>query len=529
MTSELPQDEQVDTRKKMLRGGIFMSMSPFSSLILGLIVSWQITLFISPSQYGLFEWFNVLSSFFITLIPFRMPNALGRYIAYSIGKEDEVSVERLRKSLTVLSMILVPVSGLVAFLVTPFVLSSVGRGSEYLLIDGLIFTFGVMALNLSAFTKSIASAYREFRSLGIGNFLANVTSQVVVLVLIPLGWGIRALFMKSLVLGLFTAIFLYLTVKNIFSIRGALYPLKPLIKFAYPPIIAFLFAYVLNEVLIRAIFQYYGTLGFGGDLGLYGFASRLVTFVNAFTIGYYSTIGSYYTVALGKSTKDLNDVFQWTVRMSFFVFTPMIVICLVMAPSAFLMVFPHYYWAYQYFAILTIQLYFFLFLRPLHAVLSASAKTEYILASSILASIISGFLMFILIDYGLMLVLVGYISNGLFIALFSVIFVKKSVPDLNLNVAKIWQFSIVAFFALGPAVVVHFLRINPILELVINVTMFVAIYVGATRFLRLVTDSEIRKAMVFLPARLVKPVTKFLILLFIRKSEANHTSMRNQE
>ena len=529
MTTEMPSNDQVDVRKKMLRGGVFMSMSPFASLILGLIVSWQIQLFISPGQYGLFEWYNVLSSFFITLVPFRLPSALGRYIGFSIGKEDDESVNKLRKSLTAISLILVPVSGLIAFFITPIVLSSIGRGSEYLILDGLIFSFGVMCINLSAFTKSVASAYREFRNLGIGNFLANVTSQVAVLVLIPLNWGIRALFMKSLILGLFTALFLYFTVKNIWSLKGPMYPLKPLIKFAYPPIVAFLFAYTLNEVLIRAIFQYYDTLGFSGELGLYGFAVRIVTFVNAFTIGYYSTIGSYYTVALGKSTKDLNDVFQWTVRMSFFIFTPMIVICLVMAPSAFLMVFPLYYWAYQYFAILIIQLYFFLFLRPLHAILSASANTQYILASSILASIISGFLMFILIDYGLLFVMIGYISNGFFSALFSAIFVRKCVPDVNLRVTRIMQFSIIAFSALAPSVVIHFLQIDPLLEILTNLSLFILIYIGATRFRRLVTVSEIRKATVFLPSRLVGPVTKFLVSLFVRRGESNREITSSQK
>jgi O-antigen/teichoic acid export membrane protein len=521
MTTEIPSNGVVAERKKMLRGGVFMSLSPFASLILGLVVSWQIQLFISPEQYGLFEWYNVLSSFFITLIPFRLQSALGRYIAYSIGKDDEESVQSLRKSLTIITLILVPVSGLIAFFVTPFVLTALGRGTEYILIDGLIFTLGVMSINLSAFTKSVASAYREFRSLGIGNLVANTASQVVVLVLIPLNWGIRALFMKSVILGLFAVLFLHLTVKNIWSLKGSMYPLKPLIKFAYPPILAFLFAYALNEVLIRAIFQYYASLGFSGELGLYGFAVRLVTFANAFTLGYYSTVGSYYTVALGKSSKDLNDIFQWTVRMSFFIFIPIIVLCLAMAPSAFLMVFPAYYWAYQYFAILILQMFSYLFLRPLQAVLSASANTQYILVSSILAAVLSGFLMFVFVDYGLLFVTLGYVSSPFISAFFSAIFVKRCVPDVKLRVARIVPISIIAFSALFPATAVHFLRIEPFLELVLNVLIFVVLYIGATRLLRLVTSSEIRKATVFLPARLTEPVTKILISIFVRREESN--------
>ncbi|MFX1561338.1 MAG: lipopolysaccharide biosynthesis protein, partial [Promethearchaeota archaeon] len=514
-------------RKKMLRGGVFMSMSPIASLILGLVVSWQIQLFISTEQYGLFEWYNVLSSFFITMIPFRLPSAFGRYIAFSSGKKEEI--DRLVKSSTIVTLILVPVSGLVAFFITPFVLSSLGRGSEYMLLDGLIFTIGVMSINLSAFTKSTASGYREFRNLGIGQLIANVASQVTVIVLIPLNWGIRALFIKSVILGLFTVLFLYFSIKNIWSLRGAMYPLKPLIKYAYPAIISFLFAYALNEVLIRAIFQHYVSLGFNEELGLYGFAVRMVTFVNAFTLGYYSTLGAYYAQALGRSTKELNDIFQWTVRMSFFLFTPLIVLCLAMAPSAFLLVFPGYYWAYQYFAILIIQLFFFLFLRPLNTVLSASANTQHILASSILGSIISGFLMFILVDYGLLFVMAGYISSGLFAAFFSGVFVKREVPEIDLRVKKIMPISIIAFSTLFPAAGIHFLRIDPVIELISNVVMFIAIYIAASRFLRLVTVSEITKATVFLPARLVEPATRFLILIFIRKGEANQMSAGSQK
>jgi len=527
MTAEMPINGQVDVRKKMLRGGVYMSLSPIASLILGLVVSWQIQLFISTEQYGLFEWYNVLSSFFITLIPFRLPSAFGRYIAYS-SSNDEVSIQSLVKTSTVLTLILVPVSGVVAFFITPFVLTSLGRGTEYLIVDGLIFTLGVMSINLSAFAISVASGYREFQSRGIAELIANVASQVVVIVLIPLGWGIRALFVKSIVLGLITALFLYFTVRNIWSLKGSMYPLGPLMKYAYPAIISFLFAYLLNEVLIRAIFQHYVSLGFSSELGLYGFAVRMVTFVNAFSLGYYGILGSYYTEALGRSTKDLNDVFQWTVRMSFFIFTPMIVVCLAMAPSAFLIVFPRYYWAYQYFAILILQLFFFLFLRPLQSVLSAAAKTQHILASTILSSIASGFLMYIMVDYGLLFVVLGYISNGFFAAIFSAIFVKRIVPEVNLRVTKIMPISIIAFSALLPAAGVHFLRINPLLELMTNLAIFITIYIGTTRLLSLVTISEIRKATVFLPAKLVEPITKFLILLFIRRGVVEQDTINNQ-
>lgn len=523
MTTEISQNEQDAVRKKMLRGGVFMSLSPVASLILGLIVLWMIQSYISAEQYGLFEWFNVLSSFFITILPFRLPSAFGRYIAYSSGQDEVDTIDSLITSSTVMTLLLVPVSGLVAFLITPIVFSSLGLGTQYLLIDGIIFTFGVMSINLSAFTTSVATGQREFKNLGIAKLIANVASQCTVVVLIPLNWGISALLMKSVILGLITTIFLYFTVKNIWSLKGSRYPLKPLIKYAYPAIISFLFAYILNEILIRVIFQQYASMGFTEELGLYGFAVRIVTFINALSLGYYSILGSYYSQALGRSPKDLNEVFQWTVRMSFFLFTPLFVVCLVVAPSVFLIVFPVYYWAYKYFVILIIQLIFLLFVRPLHAVLSAAAKTQHILVTSILGALGSGALMVLAFSFGLQMVVLAYISVSVFVVFFSIIFVRKTVPEINLRVKKVGPISVVALSSLVPAVIIHYMRLEPPYEFVINALVFLLIYVAGARFLRLITISEIRKATVFLPTKLVSPFAKFLILIFVRREKEART------
>ena len=73
MTAPNPPKGRTEEKTELLKGSVFMSISPVTSLVMGLLVTWLIQVYITPEQYGVFEWFNVLSSFFITIIPFQLP------------------------------------------------------------------------------------------------------------------------------------------------------------------------------------------------------------------------------------------------------------------------------------------------------------------------------------------------------------------------------------------------------------------------------------------------------------------------
>jgi len=513
MDNSVSEPSSIGDKQKVIRGGVFLTASPAAALILGVFITVLIGDYILPEEYAVFEWFNVMSSFFLTIIPFQIPNAIGRYIAVAKGGADQSAIESLVKSATVLSLMLVPVSGIVAFTMTPFVFSFVGIGAQYSILDTLIFSVGVMSLNLSAFTQSVSSGFQEFEKLGIARFLGNLVSQGFLIVLIPLGWGIRALLTKWVLLGLFTAILLTLTIRRIWSLRGSLHPLKPLIAFAYPAIISFLFAYALNELLVRSIFQLYADQN---ELGLYGFAVRLTTFINALTLGFHNAIGPHYAQAVGQGgSLALGREVQWTLKMSFFLFLPLIMGTIVIAPAVFRIVFPVYYWSYRYFAILMMQLFFFLFVRPYSSVLGAVAKTKQVLVSSVVASIVSGILMLLMIDYGLLFVVIGYASGAFFYALVTSFWVKRDV-GIGLGVRQVAPMIITSFATIVPAALIHFMRPNPFVELAANLVMFFLIYLVSIRFLRLVTANEIRKATLFLPERMSSPLSRFLIRLFTR-------------
>ncbi|MFW9848212.1 MAG: lipopolysaccharide biosynthesis protein [Candidatus Thorarchaeota archaeon] len=521
MTAPNPSKGRTEEKTELLKGSVFMSISPVTSLVMGLLVTWVIQVYITPEQYGVFEWFNVLSSFFITIIPFQLPNALGRYIAVSRGENNETTVEGLVKTSTMLALVLVPLSGLTSIIFTPYVLAGVGVTTGFSYLDILIFTFGVMSLNLSAFTVGITSGFQEFKKLGIGNFLSNTISQTAVVILILTGWGIQALLLKFVLTGLILSIFLSSTLRKIWSLKGSKYSLRPLISFAYPAILAFLIAYTLNELLIRAIFQYYSDLGYTAELGLFGFASRLMTFINALTLGYYNTLGIFYSEAFGYGGKDqLNIEVKWTLKMSFFLFMPIIIGSVIISPAIFLIVFPSYYWAYLYFSILMFQLVFYLFVRPYTSILGALAKTKQVLASAITASIVSAFGMYLAMNYGLIVTVIAY-SSGSFIQALVTAFWVKFDAKINLGIRQVLPITFISLFSILPAAVIHFLRLNPFLELLIIGAMFIVLYIGCIRYLGWIRASEIQKATLFLPKKLSKPAASLMIRIFTRETSSD--------
>jgi O-antigen/teichoic acid export membrane protein len=505
--------DPIGDKQKVIRGGVFLTLSPVSSLILGLFITILIGEYILPKDYAIFEWFNVLASFFATIIPFQLPSAIGRYVATSKGANDEVALENLTRTSTALTLILVPISGITAFFITPLVFSAVGIGSAYSIVDTLIFCVGIMGLNLSNFAVGIASGHLEFEKVGLSQFLGNVISQGLLIILIPLGWGIQALILKWVVLGFITTISLTISLPKIWSLRGSLYSMKPLIDFAYPSIISFIFGYFFNELLIRSIFQTYFSQS---ELGLYGFAVRLTTFINAIMLGFQNAILPHYAKVFGQSgSQALESELKWTLRLSFFLFLPLIVGSVVIAPAAFLIIFPNYYWSYQYFSILMMQLFFYLFLRPYNAALGAMAKTKQILVSSVIAAVTSGFFMILFVNYSLILVVVAYMSNSFLSAFVSALYVRKEAR-INLNVKTTIPVSIISFSTIIPAALIHFIRLNPFIELVCIFVIFVSVYAISIRSFRLVTAKEIEKAIIFLPGKVAVPLTRALVRVFCK-------------
>jgi O-antigen/teichoic acid export membrane protein len=520
--STLPDDKQ-----RMIRGSILMTLNPITALFLGIIISILINQFIPAENYAIFSWFNIMNSFLITIIPFRFPGAIVRYLAYAKGGKNQEDINGLLKTNTVLSLILIPVSGIVALVATPIFFDiSIGIGGLYSYLDIIIFAVGIMSLNLSTFTVAAMKGLQEFDKIGIAQVVANIISQVTVIVLIIQGIGITALIIKWAIAGILTTLLLALTIRKIWSLQGKLYPLRPLLSFAYPGIVSFLFAFLFQEFLVRFIFQ-----SFISELGLYEFAVRMLSFVTALTIGFYSALGPYYAQALGRGDATaLEREVQWTVKISFFLFLPLIVGIVAISPALFLLLFENYYWSYQYFVILMIQPFLYLFYRPFIAILNSIAKTKLVLIISATSSIVSGLLMILSVNYGVLFVLTGYVSNVFLLVVLayvsSVFFSAlqaglwvKHILGISLGIRRVTPLIIIAVSLIFPAVIIHFFRLPPLIELPVILGLFVFLYTILVRLLRLITANEIRKATLFLPKRLADPLAISLIKIFVRKEK----------
>ncbi|MHA2405726.1 MAG: hypothetical protein ACXACH_03120, partial [Candidatus Hermodarchaeia archaeon] len=106
-------------KQRVLRGSILMTLSPASALFLGIVISYLIELFIPPGIYAIFPWFNLVYTFFGTIIVFRLPMALHYYLAAAKGANQLEELQKLRKTSTILALILAPLSGVITSLVVP--------------------------------------------------------------------------------------------------------------------------------------------------------------------------------------------------------------------------------------------------------------------------------------------------------------------------------------------------------------------------------------------------------------------------
>ncbi|MDO8125199.1 MAG: hypothetical protein Q6364_12570, partial [Candidatus Hermodarchaeota archaeon] len=79
----------------------------------------------------------------------------------------------------------------------------------------------------------------------------------------------------------------------------------------------------------------------------------------------------------------------------------------------------------------------------------------------------------------------------------------------------------IGFIIIPPAMVIHFLYLPPIYELVIIFLMTVVIYLLPIRYLRIMSETEIKKASQLLPKRLAGPFARLVIRLFVRRTN-NH-------
>jgi len=519
-------------KKRMLRGSIFLTLSPVAAFFLGLFISILIADLIPPTNYGVFTWFNLLNTFLVTLVPFRLSGAISRFLAVSKGAEKQDEVNALLKTNTVLTLLLVPIGGVLTFILTPLILNAIpGISGLYSILDVTIFALAIMCLLLSDFTVSALKGIQEFNKVGIAQFIANTIGQSAVIFLLIFGvaiqgnvaLGVLALIAKWAIVALLTAVMLILSVRQIWTLRGKFAPLKPLVKYAFPVVISFLFAFFFSEFLVRYFLNPFAT-----ELGLYGFAVRMVTFINALTIGFYSALVVYYAQAYGKSdAKSLENELRWTLKISLFLFLPLIIGTVGLAPSFFLLLLPDYYWAYQYFVILMGQVFFMLFNKPFSQVLNALARTRTVLIIRIISSIISGFLMFFFFVYGsffvilglidnpLLLIVGGYASSTFFAVLLSAFIIKRYVR-ISLGIRQVVPLVAIGLVIIPSAVFIHLLYLPPLVEFFSVFIASTLIYLLPIRHFRLISEIEIRKAAQFLPRRMATPFANFVVRLFVR-------------
>ncbi|MFX1564021.1 MAG: hypothetical protein ACFFDP_12020, partial [Promethearchaeota archaeon] len=72
MNDTKPKRTMQDKKGRVLRGSIFLSLSPIASLVLGFWISVLITRYITTESYSIFSWFTMMNSILVTLVPLQL-------------------------------------------------------------------------------------------------------------------------------------------------------------------------------------------------------------------------------------------------------------------------------------------------------------------------------------------------------------------------------------------------------------------------------------------------------------------------
>ncbi len=497
-------EEQKNRKTKVIADSIYLSLKPIISLVLGLFISVIISNVISTSDFGAYSILATLIGGVPTIIGLGMPGAATRYIAHAIGEDNKDLVRKIIASVTLFLVTVTIIAILIIPEITLFILYylNIVIGWDTL----IIYTIAIVAIFAFNILSGIEKGFQNMKKVGLASLGGTVTGQIISAFLLINGFGINALLLKFLIAALLSILLMSVFEPIPLNLQKDRYPTKELLSFGFPTVLAYLLAFLSQNLFLR-IFM---LNSFGIDtLGLYEFAMRQANLLVTFGVGYYSTLTPYFSESLGKGKGKLQGI-SWTIKSSAFVFSPL-TLGLIFVSGPFFSIFGQKYQAaLPLFVILALRILPVFLMRPFNSMLAAIKRTDRYYISSSIATVIA-------VVCGILFVPLGPVGIALALAFSEVIgnlvlvyYSRKYLPEVEVDSKSIAKIIIGAILMYIPIYFIN-IKFTGFTALLLDIVAGALIYMIYCRYANVVSEKELVVATSFLPSPIIKLIKKLLI------------------
>ena len=425
-------------KRRVLRGGVYLSLGPVSALFLGFIVNFIIGIYIPPETLGEFSFINEFINMTTTIGLFGLPAAITKYLSENIGKQEHQTVDAIKKTNTILSIGLGLLSLVFTLIVTPIFFELLNF--ELTLIKQVLISLTTVTVITSNLAISILRGYYDVERIGLFDLIASIISRLVVIFCILVTFDIYSMLLRFIITGVILLSMVFTSSRKPYKLEGETFSPKKLFTFGLPGTTAFAVGIIGQNLLLKGLML---ILFSQTDVGYFDFAFRLSNFINTITIGFFSGLTAYYSRLLGEGgeQKIISDG-GWIFKTSLFIFSPVIIGSIAVSKVFFEDFFLLYFPAFSFFLVLNLRLLVLVPYRVYTHVLDSVGKTNVKLISKI-TSIPLGYLT-LLVTYpiGPLSIAISWsvmeIIGVLTLYFFSEYYVKSYVPNTECSY-RLWQ------------------------------------------------------------------------------------------
>jgi O-antigen/teichoic acid export membrane protein len=494
-------------KRRVFRGGAFLSLGPIAAILLGFIVSFFVGLYISPDSLGEFSFVNEFISLVTSVALFGLPGAFTKYIAEYLGREDQLKLNSLLKTQTSLTIGICIFSSFFTLIAAPIYFNLLD-----LQITGLKLLLIVLAVSstiISKFAVSTINGYYDVERLGVYDLIANVISRLIVILCIIITFNAYSLIVRILVINIILISLIPTSKRRIYTLEGYSHPVKPLFSFGLPAMVAFAIVLIGQNLLLKTLILFQ----FGqNQVGFFDYAFRLASFINTATLGFFASLSSYYARLLGEGgTRKIGLEGGWIIKSSLVIYSPIIIGSIIIGKLFFEEIVPSYAPAFSFFVILTFGILFLVIFRPFVFMIDAIGKTK-VKIYRIFTALPAGYIIFFLTaPLGPLSIVIAWVTMDIVGTLTIYFFCRHYVGDIIIEKKKS-LLCLVSALIMGIPVLIVNLIIPGLLAIPFMVIIGFLVYILLVRELHLISEQEIRATSSFvLPKKMAKFAERLLI------------------
>ncbi len=495
-------------KRKVMKGGILLSIGPIIAICLGFIVTSFIGLYIDPGSLGEYSFTIEFVSLMTTVILFGVPGAITKYLAEYIGRNDQAKIDALLKTQILLTLIFCIFSLITTFISTPFFFLFLGF--DLTPVKMLIITLTIFAMIISLMSSSTIKGYYDIEQLAVFDIIASVISRILVIICILITLNVYSLLLRFLITHLILLTLILITKRKKYTMKGNIHPLRPLFSFGLPGTVSSTVVLIGGNLFLKgSILFLFGKK----QVGYFDFGFRLSTLINTVTAGFYVGLTAYYSRLYGEGgVEKVGLEGGWIVKSTLLIFSPIIIGSLLIGKVLIEEVFINYLLSLPFFIILTLKILFVVTFRPFMHMADAIGKPR-VKVYRVITSLPAGYLaLFLTYSLGPICIAIAWVTMDLVSALTISVLCRYYIGKIVIERRKSLLCIVSAFIMGGFVYLVDLLIYDLFVAIPSMIITGMIVYFVLVRELQLVSPQEVRAvSSSFLPEKLAKIPEKLLL------------------